>query len=39
VKAVNGRSVSWSLAIITLALLIQGWIGGALIHGIDHLSW
>lgn len=39
VAAVNGRAIVWSLAAITLALLVQGWIGGALIHGIDHLAW
>jgi uncharacterized membrane protein len=37
--AVNSRRIVWSLAAITLALLVQGWIGGALIHGIDHLAW
>lgn len=33
------RLAVWSLGLITFALLIQGWIGGALIHGIDHLNW
>jgi uncharacterized membrane protein len=37
--AVNGRFIVWSLGGITLALLVQGWIGAALIHGIDHLAW
>jgi uncharacterized membrane protein len=29
----------WSLAGITAAIFIQGWYGGALVHGIDHLNW
>ena len=27
------------LAAITAALIVQGWYGGALIHGADHLNW
>ena len=38
-EAVQGRLIAWSLGAITLALLVQGWIGGALIHGVDHLNW
>lgn len=37
--SVNSRPMLWSLALVTVALLVQGWIGGALIHGIDHLNW
>lgn len=29
----------WALAAITAALLLQGWYGGALVHGADHMSW
>ena len=29
----------WALGLVTLALLVQGWLGAALIHGIDHLAW
>jgi uncharacterized membrane protein len=29
----------WGLAAITAALLIQGWYGGAMVHGIDHMNW
>lgn len=39
VSAVNRRAMLWLLGSITLVLLVQGWIGGALIHGIDHLNW
>jgi len=27
------------LSVITLAIVVQGWLGGALVHGIDHLDW
>lgn len=27
------------LAVITVAVIVQGWFGGALVHGIDHLNW
>jgi uncharacterized membrane protein len=33
------RAMAWSLGFSTLALLVQGWLGAALIHGIDHLAW
>lgn len=27
------------LSIITAAIVAQGWLGGALVHGADHLNW
>ena len=27
------------LALISTAIVIQGWFGGALVHGIDHMNW
>ncbi len=24
---------------ITAAFVVQGWYGGALVHGIDHMNW
>lgn len=27
------------LSILTAAILVQGWFGGALVHGVDHLNW
>ena len=27
------------LAVITLAVVVQGWFGGALVHGMDHMRW
>lgn len=28
-----------SLGVMTLAILVQGWLGAAMIHGIGHLNW
>ena len=28
-----------ALAGITAAIVVQGWFGGALVHGIDHMDW
>ena len=28
-----------ALAGITAALIVQGWFGGAIVHGIDHMDW
>lgn len=38
-SSATGRLMLWALGGMTLLLLVQGWIGGALIHGIDHLNW
>lgn len=38
-SSATGRPMLWALGGVTLLLLVQGWIGGALIHGIDHLNW
>ena len=27
------------LALITMAIVVQGWFGGALVHGVDHMDW
>lgn len=37
--SVNSRAMVWSLGVTTLALMAQGWLGGALVHGADHLAW
>lgn len=37
--SVNSRLMVWTLGITTLVLLMQGWLGGALIHGVDHMNW
>jgi heme A synthase len=28
-----------ALTAMTIAIAVQGWFGGALVHGIDHLNW
>ena len=28
-----------SLTVLTAAIIVQGWYGGALVHGIGHLNW
>ena len=38
-SSLERRPILWLLGLMTVALLAQGWIGGALIHGIDHLNW
>ncbi|MDP9414659.1 MAG: hypothetical protein M3Q08_11355 [Pseudomonadota bacterium] len=38
-SSVNSRAMVVLLGLVTVALLVQGWLGGALIHGIDHLNW
>jgi len=37
----NDRSTGMmaGLAVLTAALIVQGWYGGALVHGIDHMNW
>lgn len=37
--AVDRRPMLWSLGGITALLLVQGWLGAALVHGIEHVSW
>jgi uncharacterized membrane protein len=29
----------FALALITAAMVVQGWYGGAMVHGIDHMNW
>ena len=28
-----------ALTVMTIAIVVQGWLGGAMVHGIDHLNW
>lgn len=34
-----GRPMIVVLAAMTLAIVVQGWLGGALVHGLDHLDF
>ncbi len=38
-SSVAGRPMLAALGLLTLALLVQGWLGGALVHGIRHMNW
>ena len=35
----RGSGMIVGLSILTAAIFVQGWFGGALVHGIDHLNW
>ena len=28
-----------ALSVMTTAIVVQGWFGGALVHGMDHMNW
>lgn len=36
-SSVNSSLMVWTLGIMTLVLLIQGWFGGAITHGMEHM--
>jgi uncharacterized membrane protein len=36
---VNTRTMVWTLGGTTMLLLVQGWLGAALTHGIDHMMF
>lgn len=40
-KPEQDRSVGMivALTVITAAIVVQGWFGGAMVHGIDHMNW
>lgn len=38
-EASRGTAMIAGLAVITVAIVIQGWFGGAMVHGIDHMNW
>jgi len=38
-NSVYGRGMVAMLAAITLLLLVQGWLGAALVHGMDHMNF
>lgn len=35
----RGAGMILALAAMTIAIAIQGWFGGALVHGAEHLNW
>lgn len=38
-SSVYGRKMVFFLGVITVFLLVQGWLGAALVHGMDHMSF
>jgi uncharacterized membrane protein len=35
----RSRGMIVGLGLMTIAIIVQGWFGGALVHGMDHLTW
>ena len=35
----RGSAMLAALTVITAAIIVQGWFGGAMVHGADHLNW
>ncbi|HEU4650191.1 MAG TPA: hypothetical protein VFS49_02145, partial [Croceibacterium sp.] len=35
----RGIGMIVALSVMTAAIIVQGWYGGALVHGIDHMDW
>ena len=35
----RGSGMIIGLAVITAAIAVQGWYGGAMVHGMDHMNW
>lgn len=35
----RGTGMIIGLTLITAAIVAQGWFGGAMVHGIDHMNW
>ena len=38
-EAVRGIGMIAGLTLITAAIVVQGWFGGAMVHGVDHMKW
>lgn len=37
--SVNSRAMTWVLGATTLLLLLQGWLGASITHGMDHMMF
>jgi len=35
----RGAGMILALTVMTVAMAVQGWFGGALVHGAEHLNW
>ena len=38
-NSVNSRAMTWVLGATTLLLLVQGWLGATITHGMEHMSF
>jgi uncharacterized membrane protein len=38
-NSVRSTAMIFALSAITAAIVIQGWYGGAMVHGMDHMNW
>jgi uncharacterized membrane protein len=38
-EAVRRSGMIVGLTLITAAIVVQGWFGGAMVHGMDHMNW
>ena len=38
-EASQGPGMIAGLGLVTVAIVIQGWFGGAMVHGVDHMNW
>ena len=36
---IRGTGMLAGLTVVTAAIIVQGWFGGAMVHGIDQLNW
>lgn len=37
--SVDSRAMTFGLGLVTLALIVQGWLGGAIVHGMEHMAF
>ena len=38
-ESVNSRAITWALGGMTVLLLVQGWLGAVLTHGMEHMRF
>jgi uncharacterized membrane protein len=38
-EANRGAGMIAGLTLVTMAIVVQGWFGGAMVHGVDHMNW
>ena len=38
-QSVSSRAMTWALGATTLLLLLQGWLGATITHGMDHMTF